>query len=83
MTRGPPLVLGQTIHVRDGGSISLAVDVTSNREPAVVETFAQLESINILVKDVTTGQWLGKPTCRVPTADVEVSGKRDAGLMPK
>ena len=72
-------MLGQTIHLRDGVSISLAVDVTSNREPVVVETFDQLESIHILVKDETTCQWLGKPICRVPTADVEVSGKRDAG----
>jgi hypothetical protein len=51
-----PQMRRQTIHVRDGGSSSLAVDVASNREPAMAEMFAQLESINILGKDATTCQ---------------------------
>ena len=68
-------MLGYTIHVYDGGLISLTFDVTLNRVSAVMAMFDQLESINILDKD--------PPTCRVPITDIEVSCKRDAGLIPK
>ncbi len=43
--------------------------------PAVMATFDQLQSINILDKDPTA--------CRVPITDIEVSCKCDAGLIPK
>ena len=68
-------MFGHALHVRDGGSVSLAFDVTLNRVPAVMATFDQLQSINILDKDPTA--------CRVPITDIEVSCKCDAGLIPK